>query len=211
MLFTKFIVGISAHANENDCERGIKLGMNKYFSKPITLKTLREIAVSKEVVSMSKKIDIETSENISTDDISSEFASDYSSTYACLIADDSSSVTKCLSRFIERKGWITRIVHNGVDALELLKTRNWDVVILNDKMSELSGSNCAKTFRIWERGNRVARQNGIYLMSESLLPNSETLTPEGFDGLIGKPFVKKELTKIIDSVINHSHGGKIFS
>jgi CheY-like chemotaxis protein len=38
------IVGLSAHANGNDAELGLKAGMNRFMSKPIPLQTLKDLA-----------------------------------------------------------------------------------------------------------------------------------------------------------------------
>eukprot|EP00804_Cyclotella_cryptica_P021470 CCRYP_005801-RB/>CCRYP_005801-RB protein AED:0.03 eAED:0.03 QI:539/1/1/1/0.8/1/6/757/749 len=42
--FHQHIVGLSAHANGKDAELGLKAGMNRFMSKPIPLKTLKDLA-----------------------------------------------------------------------------------------------------------------------------------------------------------------------
>jgi CheY-like chemotaxis protein/signal transduction histidine kinase len=53
----QYIIGISAHANPRDIERGIACGMSSFLSKPLPIKVLRELQGSKHLTDMSKKLD----------------------------------------------------------------------------------------------------------------------------------------------------------
>jgi len=55
--FKQYIIGISAHADESDSERGLNVGMNKFVSKPLPIKVLRELVSSTQVTDTSKRLD----------------------------------------------------------------------------------------------------------------------------------------------------------
>jgi len=55
--FRQCIVGISAHASENDLARGLEAGMDDYRSKPISAKVLQEIDESVAVKKLAQHLD----------------------------------------------------------------------------------------------------------------------------------------------------------
>jgi len=59
-----YIIGISAHASQEDANKGLSVGMDKFFTKPIQLKVLKEIARSDEVTAISRELDARHEESI---------------------------------------------------------------------------------------------------------------------------------------------------
>ena len=55
--FRQWIVGISAHVSVEASDQGLQAGMDGFYPKPITIKTLKEIHESKAVVARSKLLD----------------------------------------------------------------------------------------------------------------------------------------------------------
>merc|ERR1712176_1438290 len=53
----QWIVGISAHANEADIEKGLKVGMNQFMPKPVTFAALSNLINSDDLVAISKRLD----------------------------------------------------------------------------------------------------------------------------------------------------------
>jgi len=209
--FKQYIVGISAHASANDVEKGKHAGMNDFKPKPVTMKILKELDASEELQKVSMLLDQVLTirdpmeEDRQAFDKKLKTAHDLgSSGPMCLIAEDSSaSVNTHMKNDIERAGWQAVYVNDGEDALRLLKMRNWDAVMLDEEMSRLNGFRCVARFREWEKENRVARQNHVYLMSTNYVPspNGATTTasfPTGFDGALGKPVLKRDFNAVLD-------------
>mmetsp|Transcript_23736 Transcript_23736/g.34605 ORF Transcript_23736/g.34605 Transcript_23736/m.34605 type:complete len:962 (-) Transcript_23736:631-3516(-) len=225
--FRQFIIGISAHASSKDVERGISIGMNCFMTKPVSLKSLKGLPDRSEVRAVSAALDKKfESDNMQVYDEIPEIVSnvrqqeqnlskppssnsDYS-VPVCLVADDSKTVAKLLVRVIESRGWKVSMVHNGEDALRLLKMRNWDAVFLDDQMPCLTGMRCVDRFRKWEAQNRVARQNNILLLSANYLASRDADAglkgsvkyPPGFDGAMGKPVKAEEVSRWLDLASN---------
>jgi CheY-like chemotaxis protein len=55
--FRQRIIGISAHANENDVKRGLEVGMDDFHEKPITIEFLKNLHESAEMASISQQLD----------------------------------------------------------------------------------------------------------------------------------------------------------
>ena len=81
----------------------------------------------------------------------------------CLIAEPASNIV--MKDAVERLGWHAVHVHDGEDALRLMKMRNWDAVFVENEISRLPGTGCVARFRDWEGENRIARQNNVFLLS----------------------------------------------
>ena len=178
--------------------------MDKFLSKPLKLKTIKELVVAEEVLLQSSVLDatfLEQRELLSSissevihEDISEHLSvsqTDESVAYhltgpVCLIADGSKTICKSLEHAIEKKGYRISYIENGDDALRLLKIRNWDLVLLDQHMPLLSGSSCMARFRTWELRNRVVRQKNVYLISNASV-DDKSMTFLGFDGALGKP------------------------
>lgn len=56
-IFSLYIIGISAHASKNDMEHSKSVGMNRFYSKPIKLNLLKELAKSEDIIKASTRLD----------------------------------------------------------------------------------------------------------------------------------------------------------
>jgi len=210
--FQQYIVGISAHADGDDGDRGIRVGMDRFIPKPLPLKLLRELVDSEEILEVSNRLDVLNEDAIAVpyfllvnqkvdippnESATSSISDNFEGTGpVCLLVEDSVSVNKVMMRCIERQGWQSYLANDGEEGLRLLKTRNWDAVFMDDQLPLLSGSACVKNFREWEAENRVCRQQNLYFCSENCTPNMKP--PSGFDGAVGKPFTQSLLASILE-------------
>jgi CheY-like chemotaxis protein len=211
--FRQRIIGISAHANEKDIAKGREVGMDDFKPKPVTYKQIEEMQESEElkivgaqldeIAAQGAVMDSEEDEKVAPSETPRQSAakldadqtekSTTTSTHVCLIAAESgSSDTMIAEKVAKKKGWETVVVQNGEDALRLLKTRNWDAVLLDEDLPVLSCSQCVSRFREWEDLNRVTRQKNVVLVSTSCVSmtsgsNSMVQLPFGFDCSLGKP------------------------
>lgn len=213
--FRQYIIGISAHAGENDISKGMEVGMDDFKPKPVTYKQLEDLEKSEEVRRVGAKLDEIASAGTSMKDMigrngingtapdsndpsSTDFVTDQSSTantaiHFCLIASETDTVDSSLVESVaDSKGWMVVKVHDGESALRLLKVRNWDAVLLDESLPQLAPAQCVGRFRKWEERNRVHRQGNVGLWSASCAvptvgSQSMIQLPHGFDFLLGKP------------------------
>ena len=210
--FHQYIVGISAHASSSDVEKGMKAGMNAFRGKPLTMKHLQELEKSEPLVEVSKLLDDALTFEGTGPDLDRTSLVDSIDKYhdlshatsaqreakdgpVCLIAEPSSNIV--MKEAVERLGWHAVHVHDGEDALRLMKMRNWDAVFVENEISRLTGTGCVARFREWEAENRSARQENVYLLSTDFVPSPQeslsTIYPSGFHGVLGKPILIKDL------------------
>ena len=200
--------------------------MDGYYSKPLALKILKQIASSERVQANRKVLDEKHQEKLfhktttkmqgseiddgSNASISSSSCND-KPTPLCLVAEDSQSIRQTMVKCISMNGWRSILVNNGEDALELMKKRSYDAVFLDDNMAKMSGTTCVHEFREWEAKNRVARQRCVYLISGSYTPKKHSILPPGFDGAIGKPIKSQELSDLLDAACESRNMAQILA
>jgi CheY-like chemotaxis protein len=209
---SQYIVGISAHASPSDIDKGKQAGMNDFKSKPVTLKHLKELESSVTWVEVTKKLDeidnLEPSVNhnhsvqeskegssCNAEELPYDSKSTDDTRPICLIGEPENEnfMNDCVTQY----GWRAVHVHDGEDALRLLKMRNWDAVFVANDISRLNGIGCVARFRDWESENRVTRQNNVILLSSDFVPPpDQTIVatyPLGFDGALGRPVLLKSV------------------
>jgi CheY-like chemotaxis protein len=136
----------------------------------------------------------------------------------CLIATDRPSKTPSEAlTSLEAQGWEVVVVCDGIDALRLLQTRNWNAVLIDEDLPLLSGRGCISKFRDWETQNRVNRQQNIFIVVDLDIPSpldgtSLVQPPYGFDFVLRKPVMwndmkhflqKGGMQKELSIVMNH--------
>jgi CheY-like chemotaxis protein len=201
--FRQHIVGISAHASDNDAAVGAKLGLDDFKSKPVTIKTLKELDESQPISNIAQRLDALASysnqfsgetgvvsgtekTSISTQPSSSDFSEN--PVLVCLVA--SLDFGDSTAHIFESNGWKCEVVRDCGGAMKRLKMRNWDAVLLDEGLLPTSASHCTTEFRQWEAENRVNRQNNLFLLSSMCATDSDesvvVQAPCGFDGAISR-------------------------
>jgi len=208
--FDQYIVGMSAHAHDPDIERAMKVGMNDYRAKPVTMKHIEEILEGQEyqyvktrldsiAVHLEEEIKVESSKKQKAEIQSQKSPQNEEATKVCLIVEDGMIISEIAKNVAEENGWKSTVVHNGEAALRLLQMRNWDAVLLDDELPGISSVKVIETFREWESKHRVSRQDNVFQVNSSFIPmgleasqsSSSVQLPSGFDGALGKPLSSK--------------------
>jgi len=208
--FDQYIVGMSAHANNADIERGMKVGMNDYREKPVTMKNIEEILEGQEYQYVTKRLDsiavhleedsnIEIAKRQKTEIEIEKSPQSEQGMKVCLIVEEGMIISGIAKKVADENGWKSTVVHNGEAALRLLQMRNWDAVLLDEELPGITSCKVIETFREWESKNRVNRQKSVFQVNSSFIPlglesslsSSSVQLPSGFDGALGKPLSSK--------------------
>jgi CheY-like chemotaxis protein/signal transduction histidine kinase len=214
--FDQYIVGISSHANGADVERGLKVGMNDYRPKPVSVKQLEEILEQQEYQYVTTRLD-SIAGDLQEDDsptkrqkieVTRVDPAPQSEQFmkVCLIVEEGSAISSVAEKVVEENGWKSIVVHNGESALRLLQMRNWDAVLIDDELPGLTSCMVMEHFREWENKNRVNRQKNVFQVNSSFIPShletsSSVQLPPGFDGAFGKPLSTKTLKQFLDQSV----------
>jgi CheY-like chemotaxis protein len=103
-----------------------------------------------------------------------------------LVAEDSLVNQTLAVRLLERHGHTVVVVNNGVQALEALETKRFDVVLMDVQMPEMDGLQA--TERIREREHRTGAHMPIIAMTAHVMQGDrERCLEAGMDDYVAKP------------------------
>lgn len=120
--------------------------------------------------------------------------------YQLLVADDESGIRGLIKKYAEFEGYGVTEAENGLQAVELCRSRPYDLIILDIMMPELDGFSACKEIRTFckapilmlsARGEEYDRVHGFEL---------------GVDDYVVKPFSPKELLLRVGAIIKRYKG-----
>jgi CheY-like chemotaxis protein len=120
-----------------------------------------------------------------------------------LVVDDDALNQRMMQLILSREGYNVSIASNGVEAVELTGTHQFDVVLMDLQMPILDGMGASRRIREQEKDGR---HTFIVALTASFLPEKgHELYEAGIDNYISKPFDLEHLRQIL----RYSHGNKI--
>jgi DNA-binding response OmpR family regulator len=105
-----------------------------------------------------------------------------------LIVDDDVDLSSTIEVLLQTDSWSTEKAHTGADALQILKSFKFDVIILDWNLPDMTGINICREFR--ESGGETPI---IFLTGRNTYPDKELGFGSGADDYLTKPFDNREL------------------
>ncbi|MBH0006415.1 Hpt domain-containing protein [Psychrobacter sp. SWN149] len=115
-----------------------------------------------------------------------------------LVVDDSVTVRKVTSRFLERHGFNVALAKDGIDAIEILQDMTPDMILLDIEMPRMDGFEVATQVRY---NNRLHNIPIIMITSRTGEKHRERALDIGVNDYMGKPFQEKELLEKIQKLL----------
>ncbi|CAN5423992.1 response regulator transcription factor [soil metagenome] len=114
-----------------------------------------------------------------------------------LLVDDDTSLADTVSRYLKQTDhYVVECAHTGEDALDLMTTYEYDVIVLDWGLPEMSGLEVLNQYRDQGGKSRV-----LMLTAKSELTNKEKGFNAGADDYLTKPFTVKELALRIKALL----------
>jgi two-component system sensor histidine kinase/response regulator len=114
-----------------------------------------------------------------------------------LLAEDNAVNQMLALRLLEKRGHTTVLANNGKEAVEALRERAFDLVLMDVQMPEMSGFEATARIRAYEKPN--GRHTPIIAMTaHAMTGDRERCLEAGMDGYISKPISPQELFEIIE-------------
>jgi len=172
------------------------------------LKTVEEavLATSKIVKRIQKVPEVEEKEKISERKIvlkeslpkeKTEIEKEkYKEKYKVLVVDDQEIIRDLVENILKRMGYQTVCAANGTQGLEEFRKQNFDLVITDLGMPDISG---------WEVSSRIKSQKSdipvILITGWGIHPDPRKLKDSGIDFLLAKPFKVDQLEETIRDAV----------
>lgn len=117
---------------------------------------------------------------------------------AVLLIEDELTLRTTISRFLRAKGYAVDVAAGGTAALELLGTRSYDVVLLDLRMSDLTGEQVYQT--IAERDPELASRV-LFMTGDLHSENAARFVRATGRPVLAKPFTLAELASRVEQCL----------
>ncbi len=115
-----------------------------------------------------------------------------------LVVDDSLTVRKVTSRFLQKQGYDVMTAKDGVDALEQLRERVADIMLVDIEMQRMDGYELTMRVRTEEALRHIPI---IMITSRSGAKHRERALSLGVDAYLGKPYQEDDVCQHIETLL----------
>lgn len=116
-----------------------------------------------------------------------------------MVVDDSVTVRKVASRFLEREGFKVVTARDGVEAMQLLQENQPDIMLLDIEMPRMDGFEVARRVKESEELKNIPI---IMITSRTGEKHREHAVGLGVEGYLGKPYQEEELLEAMTTFMN---------
>ena len=119
-----------------------------------------------------------------------------------LLAEDNAVNQRVATAMLTKRGHEVDVVGNGVDAVKAVKSRAYDLVLMDIQMPELDGLEATRQIRAWERrhGGHVPI---VAMTAHAMKGDREKCLRAGMDEYLSKPVRGPQLFEMIQRVVTH--------
>lgn len=115
-----------------------------------------------------------------------------------MVVDDSVTVRKVTTRFLEREGYLVITAKDGVDALKILQDHTPDLMLLDIEMPRMDGFEVAKNIRTTARWKHIPI---VMITSRTGDKHREHALSIGVNEYLGKPYQEDVLAGIVSRIL----------
>ncbi|RKR84310.1 signal transduction histidine kinase [Mucilaginibacter gracilis] len=118
-----------------------------------------------------------------------------------LVAEDNDINQKLVRRSLEKLGLLSDIVFNGIEVLQAIEHKHYDLIFMDVQMPEMDGYEATR--KVLERYGSGNKPVIIAMTANALTGDKEKAISEGMDDYISKPFKITDLKEKIDKWFPH--------
>jgi len=120
--------------------------------------------------------------------------------FRILIAEDNAINQRVVTRLLEKKGHLVKVVNNGREAVTAFERELFDLILMDVQMPEMDGLEATVTIRERERG-KGTHIPILALTAYALKGDAERCLQAGMDGYVSKPVRPEELFGAIEQLL----------
>ncbi|MBU3058172.1 hybrid sensor histidine kinase/response regulator [Pseudomonas indica] len=120
------------------------------------------------------------------------------SDFRILVAEDNTISTKVIRGMLSKLNLQPDTASNGEEALSAMKTKQYDLVLMDCEMPVLDGFSATEQLREWEIREQRPRTPVVALTAHILAEHKERARQVGMDGHMAKPVELSQLRELIE-------------
>ncbi|WP_428739612.1 ATP-binding protein [Sulfurimonas sp.] len=126
-----------------------------------------------------------------------------------LVAEDNEANQELIKIILTKYGLDFDIVSNGVDAIELYKTKRYDLVLMDEQMPKMDGTQAVEKIRKYEKKYELIHTPISALTANVVKGEKEKGLLSGYDAFLGKPIILKDLEHIFDTYLEPDFSNEV--
>ncbi|MBI4964579.1 MAG: response regulator [Desulfomonile tiedjei] len=196
------LIMLTSAGRRQDIERCKELGISAYLTKPVRQTELfRAIRTT---------LEMSTTEASETSLVTKHSLPSMERPLCILLAEDNLVNQKLATRMLEQKGHSVVVASNGKEALEALAHGQFDLVLMDVEMPEMSGFEATAAIREQEKATG-AHTPIIAVTAHAMKGDMERCLEAGMDGYLAKPIRSAELFEVIRKFARNTQEGRALS
>jgi signal transduction histidine kinase/CheY-like chemotaxis protein/HPt (histidine-containing phosphotransfer) domain-containing protein len=116
---------------------------------------------------------------------------------AVLIVDDIKENAEVVKFYLKEYPISAEVAENGEEALARVKNCNYDIILMDIRMPVMDGLAATEQIRQFERQGILPRQTILAITAHAFHEQQKRIVQIGFDGVLSKPFSKRDLLQAI--------------
>ena len=179
---------LTAAGQRGDGERCRELGIRGYLTKPMSRADLLE--------ALSTVLAGSQDESATPDVITRHTIAESRRTLRVLLAEDNAVNQQVAVAMLVKRGHEVHVTGNGREALEAVRQRDYDVVLMDIQMPEMDGFEATAAIRALDKGTTLPI---IGLTAHALSGERERCLARGMTDYLAKPFKAHELFALVEA------------
>jgi CheY-like chemotaxis protein/HPt (histidine-containing phosphotransfer) domain-containing protein len=120
--------------------------------------------------------------------------------FRVLVAEDNVINQKAVTSLLVPRGHVVDVVANGADAVRAVQRQEYDLVLMDVQMPEMSGMEATRTIRTLE-ANTARHTRIVAVTAHAMKGDREECLAAGMDGYLAKPIDKKALLAVVEQAV----------
>ncbi|KAK4692155.1 osomolarity two-component system, sensor histidine kinase NIK1, partial [Lecanoromycetidae sp. Uapishka_2] len=122
---------------------------------------------------------------------------DASKSFDILLAEDNEVNQRLAVKILEKYNHGVTVANNGLEALEAIKKKRYDVILMDVQMPIMGGFEATKEIRNWERAEGLTRTPIIALTAHAMMGDREKCIQAQMDEYLTKPLKQNQMMQTI--------------
>jgi CheY-like chemotaxis protein len=185
------VVMLTSAGHSGDAEHCRELGIHSYLSKPVRKQELLAAILRA------------LGHPLTSSPVAAQPAARpaLSTSLHILLAEDNRTNQTVATRMLQKMGHTVVVAGNGKEALSLLTTDRFDLILMDIQMPEMDGLSATRTIR---KGERATRRHLpiIAMTAHAMKGDQERCIEAGMDGYLSKPISSHEVEVAIAGVLS---------
>ncbi|KLJ05705.1 hypothetical protein EMPG_10837 [Blastomyces silverae] len=163
----------------------------------VSLKSALDLGITSYMTTPCQPIDLGNGMLPALEGRSTPITTDHTRSFDILLAEDNDVNQRVAVKILEKCNHGVTVVSNGLQAVEAIKKRRYDVILMDVQMPVMGGFEATGKIREYEKNNGLSRTPIIALTAHAMLGDREKCIQAQMDEYLAKPLKQNQMIQTI--------------